>query len=49
MKATLRDAKATLRQPWLLSILMVAAIPLFPEYIAPFLAVGALEIGRAHV
>lgn len=42
MKATLRDAKATLRQPWLLSILMVAAIPLFPEYIAPLLAVGAL-------
>lgn len=46
MKATLKDAKATLRQPWLLSILMVAVIPLFPEYIAPLLAVGALVMAH---
>lgn len=30
-----------LRQPWILSLLMIALVPLFPEYIAPFLAIFA--------
>lgn len=31
-----------LRQPWIISLVLVMCIPLFPEYIAPFLAVGSL-------
>lgn len=42
MKARLSDIKKTLRQPWLLSLLFAAAIPVFPEYICPVLAVASL-------
>ena len=41
MKARLYDIKSHLRQPWLLSILFVAFIPVFPEYICPILAICA--------
>lgn len=47
MKARLEDWKKTLSQPWLLSLLMVAVIPLFPEYIAPLLAIGAVVAANA--
>lgn len=36
-----------LRQPWVLSLMMMACIPLFPEYIAPFLAVFALLFAKS--
>lgn len=36
------DSKAKWKQPWLLSVLCVACIPLFPEYISPLLAVCSL-------
>ena len=42
MRARILDIKINLRQPWLLCVLLIAVIPLFPEYISPFLAVGAL-------
>lgn len=41
-KIGLRDIRENLKQPWLLALLFVAGIPLFPEYIAPVLAGGAL-------
>lgn len=31
-----------LRQPWILTILLITAMPLLPEYVAPLLAIGAL-------
>lgn len=31
-----------LRQPWIMSLVLIVCIPLFPEYVAPFLAIGAL-------
>ncbi len=31
-----------LRQPWIISLVLIVCIPLFPEYVAPFLAIGAL-------
>ena len=31
-----------LRQPWIAAVVLIVCIPLFPEYIAPFLAIGAL-------
>ena len=42
VRARILDIKINLRQPWLLCVLLIAVIPLFPEYISPFLAVGAL-------
>ncbi len=30
------------REPWIVSIILVALLPLFPEYFAPFLSIGAL-------
>lgn len=47
MRARLDEWKQTLSQPWLLALLMVAVIPLFPEYIAPILAVGAVVAANA--
>ena len=47
MKARIEDLKSTLSQPWLLALLMVAVIPLFPEYIAPLLAIGAVIAANA--
>ena len=41
-KERLRDIRDNLKQPWLLALLCVSGIPLFPEYIAPLLAGGAL-------
>ena len=41
MKAQWMNFKTHLRQPWLLCILCVASIPVFPEYICPILAIGA--------
>ncbi len=35
-----------LRQPWIISLVLLACIPLFPEYVAPFLAVFALIAAR---
>ncbi len=37
-----RQIGEDLKQPWLLALLFVACIPIFPEYIAPLLAGGAL-------
>ncbi len=31
-----------LRQPWIISLVLIMCIPLFPEYVAPFLAIGSL-------
>ena len=31
-----------LRQPWIISLLLLVCIPLFPDYITPFLAIGSL-------
>ena len=42
MKAQLLDIRDKLCQPWLMTVLLVALIPLFPEYVAPFLAGGSL-------
>lgn len=42
MKARLSEMKSALRQPWLLSILFAAAVPVFPEYICPVLAIASL-------
>lgn len=42
VRARILDIKINLRQPWLLCVLLIAVTPLFPEYISPFLAVGAL-------
>ena len=42
VKAKLLDIKINLKQPWLLAVLFVAVIPVFPEYICPLLAGGAL-------
>ena len=47
MRARIEEWKQTLSQPWLLALLMVAVIPLFPEYIAPILAVGAVVAANA--
>ena len=41
VKARLSDIRSHLQQPWLLSILFVAFIPVFPEYICPLLAICA--------
>lgn len=38
VRARILDIKINLRQPWLLCVLLIAVIPLFPEYISPFLA-----------
>ncbi len=38
MKAQLKSIKTHLRQPWLLSVLCIAIIPIFPEYISIILA-----------
>ncbi len=38
-----------LRQPWILSLTMIALIPLFPEYIAPFLSVFAFLFAMTDV
>ena len=38
-----------LRQPWILSLLLISLVPLFPEYIAPFLSIGAFFFARADV
>lgn len=42
MRARILDIKVNLRQPWLLCVLLIAVIPIFPEYICPLLAAGAL-------
>lgn len=44
MKALVIDIRDHLRQPWLLSILFIAIIPIFPEYISIPLA-GRLPVG----
>ena len=42
VRARILDIKVNLRQPWLLCVLLIAVIPIFPEYICPLLAAGAL-------
>lgn len=42
MRTQWKEIRTNLRQPWLLSILCIALIPLFPEYICPFLAGASL-------
>lgn len=42
MKARLQDIVMNLRQPWLMCVLCIAVIPIFPEFISPLLAGGAL-------
>ena len=43
MRATDRVLSAfDLRQPWIISLVLLACIPLFPEYVAPFLAIFSL-------
>ncbi len=42
MKALVTDIRNHLRQPWLLSILFIAIIPIFPEYISIPLAGASL-------
>lgn len=42
MRARILDIRVNLRQPWLLCVLLIAVIPLFPEYVCPLLAVGSL-------
>lgn len=40
---TVRERSAyDLRQPWITVVILTVCIPLFPEYVAPFLAIGAL-------
>ena len=34
-------ASVDIRQPWVLSLFLIFCVPLFPEYVAPFLSVGA--------
>ena len=48
----IRGFSNKMKQPWVISILLVACIPLFPEYFAPILSAGALmaayyDIGSA--
>lgn len=47
MARRISDIKLTLKQPWLVSVLFAVCIPLFPEYLAPFLAVSALITAHA--
>ena len=42
MKRHIYDIQINLKQAWLLSILFIACIPIFPEYFAPILAVASL-------
>lgn len=42
MKYMRERATFDLRQPWITAVLLIVCIPLFPEYVAPFLAIGAL-------
>lgn len=46
MKARLQEMAVHLRQPWLLCILCISVIPIFPEFVSPFLAGGALWAAR---
>ncbi len=39
-------ASFDVRCPWVQALLLLACIPLFPEYIAPFLAIGAYVCAR---
>jgi O-antigen ligase len=42
MKEKTRNLRSKINQPWEISIIFAALIPLFPEYIAPLLACGSL-------
>ncbi len=42
MSTNLKQFRADLSQPWLKSFLLIALIPLFPEYISFFLAIPAI-------
>ena len=42
MKSKILEIKINLRQPWLVCILLITSIPIFPEYISPILAGLAL-------
>lgn len=42
MNRTLSKVRDALRQPWMLALLLAACIPAFPEYMAPFFAIGSL-------
>ncbi len=42
MKKRLIQIRDDLKQPWLLALLFIACIPVFPEYVAPLLAGGAV-------
>ena len=42
MKRRIYDIQINLKQAWLLSILFIACIPIFPEYFAPIFAVASL-------
>lgn len=41
MREALRPFQLDLKQPWQMAMLLIAIIPLFPEYISFFLAIGA--------
>jgi O-antigen polymerase len=42
MRTQWKEIRTNLRQPWLLSVLCIALIPLFPEYVCPLLAGASL-------
>ncbi len=42
MEDNTRNLLVKIKQPWVLSVIFAAAIPLFPEYFAPLLAVASL-------
>jgi putative inorganic carbon (HCO3(-)) transporter len=42
LKENIRRIRQKIKQPWVAAVLLVACIPLLPEYFAPILAAGAL-------
>ena len=42
MREKARVLRSKIGQPWVVSIILAAAIPLFPEYFAPLFAAGSL-------
>ncbi len=42
-------ASVDIRQPWVLSLFLIFCVPLCPEYVAPFVSVGAFFLALADV
>ena len=42
MRSKIRAIGDTLHQPWMLALIFAACVPAFPEYMAPFFAIGSL-------